>query len=108
MRKKSIYVATAIVTTIIFASCASNGLPRYDERPYNKPMTLVKAAGEDYVISDYESFALYSDPLFVDTTDLGTRWKTFPWTLAASYRAPRTGISDLYLSSRHFPRKSKR
>ena len=72
MRKSSIYVAIAIVTTIIFASCASNGLPRYDERPYNKPMTLVKAAGEDYVISDYESFALYSDPLFVDTTDLGT------------------------------------
>lgn len=56
-------MATAIVTTIIFASCASYGLPRYDERPYNKPMTLVKAAGEDYVISDYESFALYSDPL---------------------------------------------
>ena len=58
MRKTSIYMATAIVTTIIFASCASYGLPRYDERPYNKPMTLVKAAGEDYVISDYESFAL--------------------------------------------------
>ena len=60
-----------IATTALLISCATNGLPAYDERPYNHPMTLVKAASPDYVINDYESFALYEAPLLVDESDLG-------------------------------------
>ena len=72
MNKTSIYVTIVIVATLSCVSCASNGLPLYDKRPYNKPMTLVKAASEDYVISDYESFAQYKDPLCFDVTDIGS------------------------------------